>query len=410
MNIGILTYFSVPNFGAQLQALSTVCFLNNKGHNPILINWYPKSLENYYKSIIPEEQIEMHNVFTQSFLPVTEKCTTEEDIVKVILDNNIQAIFVGSDALLKIMPKRLEQLIKLKHFITGNKKPLVITEDRYVSTPFLGNFYNKLKKKIPMVMFSVSSQDSRYKYLSFFERKILKNELENFSYITVRDEHTKSLVQTFMRKSNLKITPDPVFNFNNNTSFLSLPSKNEIMKKFNLPERYVLFSFRSGKFHITNKFAKNIAEELDKRNLQLIAFPHPDGVQDFGLKKIISIPLFPIDWYCIIKYSSGYIGERMHPIVVCLHNKIPFVVFDEYGNNSKTQNSSKIYHILNKANLIKFRFGTEDDYSDPDKIVDMLINFEVNKEKEFLSNQIIEYTTEMNNIIDIITTKEVIDE
>lgn len=38
----------------------------------------------------------------------------------------------------------------------------------------------------------------------------------------------------------------------------------------------------------------------------------------------ISLPLSPIDWYALIKYSSGYIGNNMHPIVVSLHNQISF--------------------------------------------------------------------------------------
>lgn len=50
---------------------------------------------------------------------------------------------------------------------------------------------------------------------------------------------------------------------------------------------------------------------------------------DFSLSSTdvtISIPLNPIDWYALIKYSKGYIGERMHPIVVSLHNSVPFIV------------------------------------------------------------------------------------
>lgn len=44
MKIGILTYAYVPNFGANLQALSTYHYLKNNGHTPILILWEPIGL------------------------------------------------------------------------------------------------------------------------------------------------------------------------------------------------------------------------------------------------------------------------------------------------------------------------------------------------------------------------------
>lgn len=40
----------------------------------------------------------------------------------------------------------------------------------------------------------------------------------------------------------------------------------------------------------------------------------------------ITTPLPPLDWYALIKYAKGYIGENMHPIVVALHNAVPCFV------------------------------------------------------------------------------------
>ena len=41
MRIGLLTYHWVANYGANLQALSTYCYLDNNVYNPIIINWVP---------------------------------------------------------------------------------------------------------------------------------------------------------------------------------------------------------------------------------------------------------------------------------------------------------------------------------------------------------------------------------
>ena len=51
MRIGVLTYHCPPNFGAQLQAVSTVGYLRRVGHDVIVLNWYAKDLEELARAI-----------------------------------------------------------------------------------------------------------------------------------------------------------------------------------------------------------------------------------------------------------------------------------------------------------------------------------------------------------------------
>lgn len=72
------------------------------------------------------------------------------------------------------------------------------------------------------------------------------------------------------------------------------------------------------------------------------------------------MPIDPMDWYCLIKYSHAYIGVLMHPIIVALHNAIPFFSFDQYGIRMglyKNYKSSKTYHILREANLLDYHWS-----------------------------------------------------
>ena len=70
----------------------------------------------------------------------------------------------------------------------------------------------------------------------------------------------------------------------------------------------------------------------------------------------LSFPISPIDWYYIIKYSQGYVGVLMHPIIVAIHNNIPFFSFDHYGVSKflffANKATSKIYHILSQAGML----------------------------------------------------------
>jgi hypothetical protein len=77
----------------------------------------------------------------------------------------------------------------------------------------------------------------------------------------------------------------------------------------------------------------------------------------------------------------------MHPIVVSLHNAVPFFCFDEYGTFKKTlwvlrkkyiPSSSKTYHILNKAGLGEYMYSYFDETSEmpkPSEVVCKIIDF-----------------------------------
>ena len=82
--IGILTYHSVYNFGANLQALSTLCYFRNHGYDVKIINWRPRDLLKNYAESTPVKQAKVHETFYECFFDLTEICYTDEDIVRVI--------------------------------------------------------------------------------------------------------------------------------------------------------------------------------------------------------------------------------------------------------------------------------------------------------------------------------------
>lgn len=122
MKIGILTFANVPNFGANLQALSTISYLQNHGYNPILIKWEPEDFEARFTSIKTQKQPQEHFHFVEKYLPQTKICRNDDDICQVIKDEKIEGIIIGSDAVLQcssfwvdwiFQPKQLYVLIKL---------------------------------------------------------------------------------------------------------------------------------------------------------------------------------------------------------------------------------------------------------------------------------------------------------
>ena len=413
MKIGVITYHAVSNFGAQLQTVSTIGFLKQKGIEPVVIHWYPKDLDELYKKTISKEQYDCHRDFAEKYMPLTKLCQTEDELLQVIDENNLDAIMLGSDAPFNFLP-----VSQRKKFSKRNLRIIETscTSDHILEgNPFWGSFIPKLKKDIPVVVFSVSSQNAMYKKTNKLEYKQLKTALERFRYITVRDEWTKQMVQYFIGNADIQITPDPVFSFNQN-SYLPVLSKQELNQKYNLPDKYVLVSF--SRKEVPYQLVKGIEKELITKGYTPVSLPHTNGCIDFGLANKISLPLSPLDWYFLIKYSAGYIGERMHPIIVAIHNAVPFFCFDTNGAIIRRipytnifgkiiKESSKIYHILSKADLLSNMVLINKDMKKitPQIVVEKLLTFDKQKMLMFSDKQLQHYSEFMNEILDFLNNK-----
>jgi len=413
MKTGVITYHAVSNFGAQLQVVSTVGFLKQKGIESVVIHWYPTDLDELYQKTISKKQYDCHRDFAEKYMPLTKLCQTEDELLQVIDENNLDAILLGSDALFNFLP-----VSQRKKF---SKKKLRIIETSCTSdhiiegNPFWGSFIPKLKKDIPVVVFSVSSQNAMYHKTNKWEYKQLKTALERFRYITVRDEWTKQMVQYFIGNADIQITPDPVFSFNQN-SYLPVLSKQELNQKYNLPDKYVLLSF--SRKEVTYPLVKGIENELITKGYTPVSLPHTNGYIDFGLANKISLPLSPLDWYFLIKYSAGYIGERMHPIIVAIHNTVPFFCFDSNGAVKRRipytnifgkiiKESSKVHHILSKADLLNNMVSINKDMKKitPQIVVDKLLTFDKQKVMIFSQNQQQHYNKFMNELLEFLNNK-----
>jgi hypothetical protein len=403
MKIGILTYHSVANFGANLQALSTVGFFRRKGYDSIIINWVPFDLEEKYKKSVSEVQLTAHRLFCEKHLPMSEICRTSEDIKDVIIKHGIDRLFIGSDALWNYYPVERRKIFSFRRF---QYVDIPMSLDHDYPNPFWGCIGNSLKN-IPMDAFSVSSQNMPFSLVKGQLKEDMGKSLLQFTHITVRDEWTKQLVEYFTNDQvSPDITPDPVFAFNDNIPILK--TKEEIIQKFNLPKKYILISFQLSKINIT---WINLFEKLcSKEGYCCIEFPIPEKLISFGLRHQINLPLDPLDWYYIIKYASGYVGERMHPIVVSLHNFVPFYSFDEYGlvkfgivsrwipSKEDIFKSSKTYSILRHAGFLDNYHSTKitKKLPAPNIVFNRLMQFDTKKCDMFAKSQSIKYHEAMN--------------
>lgn len=361
MRIGVLTYYRVVNFGANLQAISTYRYLEQAGHEPIFIHYMSRQLyataDGRYDT---NEQVKTHLDFVDSVIKrQTETCFTAEDVNRAIEKYGIEAIIIGSDAVLQHHP------LWSRVHIGGRVKRIIIkkvTDDRMFPNLFWGCGLNPSVKKALM---SVSCQCSAYSLFSSKLKRRMSEALRGFSYISVRDTWTQQMIKA-INGQEVPVTPDPVFAFKHYAGDL-IPDREQILEKYKLPENYVLVSFMNVK--IPENIVRGLKEKFSG-TAACVALPSHLGLGfSHNYDYEIPLPLNPIDWYALIAYSSGYIGNNMHPIVVALSNGVPCFSIDNWANYNfwnkpKDDGASKIedllkYYHLKENRIVPYKANTD---------------------------------------------------
>ncbi len=349
MRIGIITYYRVANFGANLQAVSTYKYLQRMGHSPIFIHYMSPQLyaatDGKYDT---NAQVKAHLDFVDSvILDQTETCFNADDINNAICRYGIEAIIIGSDAVLQHHP--LLSRIHIRGRFLKRINIERVNDERMFPNLFWGYGINPAVRKAIM---SASAQNSAYQLFSPQLKEQMNEALGKFSYISVRDSWTRDMLQAITGKA-VPITPDPVFAFNQNAADL-IPDERHIREKFHLPERYALVSFLN--VNIPTEVVNRLKDRL-AGSMECVALPAPIGIQfTHSYNNEIPLPLSPADWYALIKYASAYVGNNMHPMVVALHNNVPCFSIDNYSSydflgRPKANGASKIEDILKRFHL-----------------------------------------------------------
>jgi hypothetical protein len=406
LRIGILTYHAVYNFGANLQALSTFSYLKNEGHEPIIIDFFPKPLEDAFDKSVPPEQANVHRLFLREHFTITKRCRNASEVAREIEYSGIEAVIIGSDAVLQHYPlfARIRINPSRKRIVTFKIEP--VHYETNFPNPFWGEFIDYLDINIPVAMMSVSCQNTDYRLFTLREKRDINKMINKISYITVRDKRTKDLFRYISKGTCVpKVTPDPVFGLNDNVP--DLTTKEHILKKFGLPDKYILLSFNSSKT-VSKIWVSNFEIIARQNGYNCVAFAMPGGIKfENDLEYKIDIPLDPQDWYRIIKFSSAYIGEKMHPVIVSLLNNVPFFCFDHYGISRHklflNQKASKIYQLLEQAKLEDYRISTMNKIkykpSSPEYVFEKINSFDRGQCYAFTNQMRNEYKAMMEELI-----------
>ena len=400
MKIGILAYHAACNYGAFLQLLSTIEFVKKQGDTPRVINWIPKDFRKDYERRSLREVRDLYAKLREEYFPMTRLCETDKQVADIIEEESINAVIIGSDAVLQHHP-----LCERIHFpcrrIIYISHP---TSDRMYPNCFWGSFSKHLNSSVPIAVISGSSQDSKYYYIKGKLKSKMEQTVKSFKYISVRDDWTQKMI-SHLTNGNIipDITPDPVFALNHNASDL-IPSKDYIVKKFHIPDNYIILSFKGAK-SVSQAWIDEFQNIANAQGLACVKLPYADAPAFGDIQYSVGNVITPLEWYALIKYSEGYVGNNMHPIVSAIANGVPFFSFDNYGIKSikgKPTNgeSSKIYHILKAAGFLHNRiFVNAENYTEPSvgNVLHDILNFDIKKEQEFAMSYFQKYLKMMSD-------------
>ena len=392
MKIGILTYHRSCNFGANLQLTSTYHNLRNAGFDPVVIDYYPDSLKKCTEKGVSPTQIKVHYDYIDENFNLTRPCKTSADISEELKRLDIRHIIIGSDAVFNVVPF-------IRRF--GYSKKTIISYSTPMDTlrfpnPFWGE---GIVPHASADVLSASSQAAPYRFFDIFTRIKMRIALGAMKSIAVRDGWTKKMVEYLsFGKISPDITPDPVFAFTQ--SGADVPSKEDIAEKFDvIPGRYILLGFRPNSTP-PKEWVEELSKKSSEKGLALVWLPMPAKIEGINYGKL-SV-LSPLEWYALIKYSFGYIGNNMHPIVIALHNVVPFFAFDQYYSFFSGDTGSKTLNIIKSAGFehLRVSYGLrKKELLAPSDVLHKLEAFDVKKGLDFSIRQADSFMVRINGIL-----------
>ncbi|MFB0612671.1 polysaccharide pyruvyl transferase family protein [Aurantiacibacter poecillastricola] len=313
MRIGVLTFHSSRNFGANLQTLATQEMLRKLGQEPVVVNFVDKAkLESFAKLVSPE-QVAEHEAFAKRYYNLSPELNTVEAVGDYVR-GELDGVVSGSDAVFRMAtpyePKRVAKRL------LGRSNPYEAFSWADRVPPYFLPF------DAPGVIkgtIAASSRGTSFYYLKPRMMREVGSALRDFDFITVRDDWTARLVRWLSRgKAQPLISPDPAFGLN---AAFDLPEDEK--PKQDLSDVILL----NGEFD--EAWLRRMVAAIKARGYRAMTLANPAEKDRFDFTDgALDLPMSPLTWYASLASCAGFIGMRFHAFVSCVANNTPVVTMD----------------------------------------------------------------------------------
>ncbi len=392
MKIGILTYHTPSNFGANLQAYCSSKYFESLGHTAKIIN-YTVNKAATDKNLTEQEKAHRH--FSQEVLNVTRPVSSGEEVYDVVKEEQFDVIAVGSDAI----------------WSKGNKNRLEVFYCKWL-------WGTDLEDKVRVIALSPAFMGNDYHDLTVEQRENFKLGLMKFHSINTRDEWTRTAINRDIIGSDYikEINPDPVFLLN------ELCDVEWDKRDSNLDAKgYYIISLPNNYFQqlgwVKRKWLSALKREINQRGYKMVELPIPEGYSGFDdFDYVVKYPIDPLQWYLWIKNAKGFIGLRFHAVVSSISAGNPFYSLDAYphlkwwqrtlnilGYHKKDRAwgyTSKIRNVIEGSGLETYRMNGAQVYVlNPRKIINMMETVTMEQILAFRDEKIRLFETNINKAL-----------
>lgn len=319
MRIGILTYHRSHNYGAYLQAYSLSNALNKEeGITCEIINYNLQREDTIYKKRRYKRPMYYYTFLKQDKMfekmqskQLLSECFILDDEYEEVLrfaEENYDVVIAGSDEIWRIATRGFPNV----YWMPGKYK-------------FVKMSYAASGR---MLLDNLSEQ----------QKSKLGELYRDFSYIGVRDEATKKLVEGVCSNKQVYRNCDPAFLYDGFKSKKKL--KHEICSKWNINEKKKLIAIMYDRTDIISKMRRKLGKEYE-----FICITRPMWNADKNLCAVN-----PFEWIDIIGGCDYLISSYFHGMLFAVNQNTPFIVIDRRVNKDNME-TSKLYDFLHFTNM-----------------------------------------------------------
>ncbi|NLH43722.1 MAG: polysaccharide pyruvyl transferase family protein [Planctomycetes bacterium] len=334
MRVGILTFHSSYNFGANLQTLATQEMLKRRDCSPVVIDYRDPWRTEMYRTRVSPQQREAHEAFIRRHIHLSPLFRSEKE-VQEYCEDSLDVILVGSDQVFRLLPRWAPKQL-MRRLRTGSaSSEWTEVSDRL---PVYWLPWPKTARRTPArAAIAASACGTAFYYLGRSLQRQACRSLLDFDFVSVRDDWTRSMV-TWLSRGKVKpeMCPDPVFG---------------LSEHFQPPPGEAPSVDVSKTILVSADFDAKWLEEFRRlahdRGFTISNLPDPHMTYAFDQSDFaIGLPLSPLAWYGLLAKAAGYIGTRYHGLVSSMANGTPAVSLDVSNRPRVIKTTSRPYDLL----------------------------------------------------------------
>lgn len=339
MKIGILTYHKSRNYGAYLQSYALAAAMRDRGQEAEIIDYNMKAAaKEYLKSIFWQKSIK-----------------------RILYRMKQEQVFSRARKQLPLSPDKLvtDDLSEFQKFVTGKYDCIIAGSDEIWKTDSFRGFPTPYWLQGDLGCIKVSyaaSSRSDLSKLSGENQTYLKNALEDFDLIGVRDSYTLEQIGKYLKH------PERLF-LNCDPTFLHdfRPDRERglaiIKKRCGIDGRLPVLLIMTKQAAIAARIGKEFA---GKANIIALHNYHKT-VPNIGA-------ISPLEWVDVIAAGDLLVTTYFHGMCFAIKSNVNFISVETRNEISR---AGKMYDLLNRENLLG-HYLSKDEENYLGKLMDMI--------------------------------------